>query len=225
MFIILVSYRSRIDQPFRRTQIIEMIDNIKKYFHENDVEYKIVIIEQNNDYKFNRGWLLNIAFLESEKMFLEPKKYFHMNVDYTFDLSRKFPNELFELNNGFIELYLLPFKYILASACVFDPESYKKINGFPNDLEGWGGDDWAIYKRVVENNIIIFKPDGLFNSNFIKEKDVVIEKDFVINDRNIELSRRDDCKTNGLNSIKYSIDGYGEFYDGKYVFHYLANYV
>ena len=199
------------------------IDNFKNYFGQNNIDFKIVISEQNNDDKFNRGFLLNAAFIEAEKEFDFPKKYFHMNADYTFDLSRPFPNEILEFNRGFLDLYRHPFP-ILGSACVFDAESYKETNGFPNDLEGWGGDDWAIYNRIIQKKINIDKPVGIFNSKFIIDEVVNFGNDESNNSKNIELARRNDLEQNGLNTIKYKIEGRGEFDDGNMIFHYLINY-
>ena len=79
MFIFLIAYRARGTQTFRRQQVILLIENIHTYFSIHNIPYKIMICEQNDDKKFNRGKLLNIAFLESEKLFDFPKKYFHMN--------------------------------------------------------------------------------------------------------------------------------------------------
>jgi hypothetical protein len=221
MFIILVSYRARGIQKFRRNQLQKTIINFKTYFEQNNIDYKIVISEQNNDKKFNRGLLLNAAFLESEKIFTSSsKKYIHMNVDYTFNLSRKFPEEILNFKEGFLELFRVPCP-VLGSACVFDAVSYKTINGFPNDLEGWGGDDWAILHRINQNNINVFKPDHLFNSQFIIEENIVFSNDESNNYRNIDLAKRNDFMYNGLNSIKYNVDDFGEFHDGNIVFHYL----
>lgn len=223
MFVILISYRARGLQVFRREQLMTAINNFKTYFEMNKIDYKIVISEQNNDNNFNRGVLLNTAFLEAEKEFTTPKKYFHMNTDYTFDLSRPFPQELLDFEEGIIDLYRPPFP-VLGAACVFDPESYKKFNGFPNDLEGWGGDDWAIYNRIIQNKIKIMTPDGLFNSQFIIEEKSQFSNDYYANnDRNMMLAKRNDFATNGLTTIKYKVEGYGEFNDGNTIFHYLIN--
>lgn len=222
MFIILVSYRARDNQEFRRKQLIEAIHNFKTYFEKNKIQYKILISEQHNDKKFNRGFLLNAAFLESEKEFTFKKKYIHMNTDYTFNLLRKFPQEILDFKRGFINLYKLPFP-VLSGACVFDPESYIAINGFPNDLEGWGGDDWAIYNRIINKNIIIFEPNGLTNSGFIVEENFSFNKDESNNQNNIILAKRNDSEYNGINSIKYNVEGCGEFHDNNLVFHYLIN--
>ncbi len=228
MFIILVSYRARGVQEFRRLQLINSINNFKTYFEQNQIECKIVICEQNNDNHFNRGLLLNAAFLEAEKLFTFSKKYIHMNTDYNFDLSRKFPQELLDFKEGFIEMYKIHDACIynwnlLGAACVFDSESYKKINGFPNDLEGWGGDDWAIYNRIHYNNINVMTPTGLFNSGFIIDEITHFDNDENNNISNMNLASRNDFIYNGLTSLTYTVDGYGEFNDGDIVFHYLIN--
>ena len=219
MFIVLVSYRSRGNQTFRREQLIKMIDNTRTYFKNNDIECKIVVAEQNNNNKFNRGFLLNVAFLES-KVF-QCKKYFHMNVDYYFDLTKKIPEELLNVE-GFIELFKPPYP-VLGSACVFDSESYELINGFPNDLEGWGGDDWAIYNRIKMKHIKLLEtPNHICNSGIITEINNQFCVDQSNNEKNIGLSFRPDIDTNGLNSINYKIDGNGEF-NGNDIIHLLVN--
>jgi hypothetical protein len=223
MFIFLIAYRARGIQQFRRDQLCLLIENINSYFSKNNIEYKILICEQNDDEKFNRGKLLNIAFLESEKLFNIPKKYFHMNTDYLFDLNRNFPVEILNLTTGVIDLYKLPFN-VLGAACVFDPESYNIINGFPNDILGWGGDDWAIYNRLIKKNVSIFYPENLSNSGFIiEDNDDKKVTDFSTNEKNVQLSKRDDINTNGLSSCIYKINKTGEFHNENNIYHYLVD--
>lgn len=220
MFIVLVPYRARRDQQFRRNELISMLANVKQYFTKNNIEYKIIICEQNDNNKFNRGILLNIAFLEGEK--LGSNKYFHMNTDYLFDLTRSFPNEILDFSNGFLDLHRPPYP-VLGAACVFDSDSYKTINGFPNDLVGWGGDDWAIYYRILKKNICVLTPTNLFNSGFILETRYDFITDQSNNEKNQSLGLRDDIDTNGINSCNYTIDTFGEFNDGDTVFHFLVS--
>jgi hypothetical protein len=40
----------------------------------------------------------------------------------------------------------------------FPKKDYEKINGFPNNFWGWGGEDDELYKRVKENNLKIEIP-------------------------------------------------------------------
>ena len=64
MHIILISYRARGAQQFRRNQLINTLVNFKTYFEKNNVEYKILISEQNDDNRFNRGLLLNCVLAQ-----------------------------------------------------------------------------------------------------------------------------------------------------------------
>lgn len=222
MFIFLIPYRARTIQPFRREQLSILIQNIDTYFVKHNKEYKIFICEQNDDALFNRGKLLNVAFLESEKHFNYPKNYFHMNTDYLIDIHRDFPSEILDVK-GVIDIYKPPFP-LLGSACVFDPESYKTINGFPNDLIGWGGDDWAIYNRLIKCNIPIFYPEHLSNSGFIIDNfEDIPYKDSSRNEHNLFLSTRNDIKTNGLSTCEYTIKSIGEFHNENNIYHYLVD--
>jgi hypothetical protein len=223
MFVILVSYRARGIQVFRRSQVIALMSNIDIYFNKYNIEYKIIICEQDDNNLFNRGMLLNIAFLESEKIYKNHNNiiYMHMNTDYLFDLNRVFPDEFINFNSGFIDIHRPPYP-VLGAACIFDAKSYLEINGFPNDLCGWGGDDWAIYNRIIKKQIPLLTPHGLFNSGFIIEINERFNNDTSQNNKNVELAHRNDLELNGLNNCCYRINSYGEF-NNKNVFHLIVS--
>ena len=224
MYVILVSYRARGTQTFRREELKGLIQNVNDYFTQNRKEYKIVICEQNDDRGFNRGALLNIAFMLSENLFRMPLTYIHMNADYRFNTTRRFPDEITNFKSGFLEMFALPYP-VLGSACVFDANSYRQINGFPNDLWGWGGDDWAIYNRIHAKHIVIDRPSQIHDNGFITEiKNPHHETDQSKNVFNINLAHRNDLETNGINSCKFKVDGICEFHNATTVFHYLVSF-
>jgi hypothetical protein len=222
MFVFLVAYRARGVQTFRREQIMNMTKSIKTYFGKHNVPYKIVIIEQNDNSRFNRGKLLNVAFLESELRLQGSRTYVHFNVDYEFNQDFPFPEDLLNFTSGIIDLHR-PNYPVLGAACIFDSHTYKKIGGFPNDLYGWGGDDWAIYNRIVNAGVVIQTPKHLFNSGLVIEHTVTFNNDFSQNNKNMILAKRNDSTTNGLLTCNYHVDKHGEFHDGNTVIHYLVN--
>ena len=222
MFVFLIAYRARGIQTFRRAQIVNMIESINTYFGKHEIPYKIVVIEQDDDERFNRGKLLNIAFLESENRLHGPRTYFHFNVDYEFNQEFPFPRELLTFTSGIIDLHR-PNYPVLGAACVFDNESYKRMGGFPNDLYGWGGDDWAIYNRAMAAGVYIQTPQGLFNSGFVIEHNVIFNNDSSQNDKNMNLAKRNDSSTNGLSTCNYSITRKGEFHNENNIIHYLVS--
>ena len=219
MFVFLIAYRARGEHVFRRNEIIHMMDNIHTYFGKHQLEYNIVIVEQYNDEKFNRGILMNAAFNLSLQLNLVYAKFIHFNIDYEFNVEADFPDEIRDFTKGFLELFKPPFP-VLGSACVFDADSYIKCNGFPNDLYGWGGDDWAIYNRIVRLNLPIIE-NRLLNSGFIHEYDPGHIRDTSNNAYNMELAKRNDIESNGLSTCVFDIVGNGEFHNGENIFHYL----
>ena len=224
MLIFLVPYRARKNQTFRKKQTLLLIENLRLFANKYNIEHRVVICEQNDDEKFNRGKLLNIAFLESEQLFDFPKKCVHMNVDYNFNLNMDFPLDILKIDDCFLDLYIHQFP-ILGSVCIFNPELYKMTNGFPNDIVGWGGDDWAIYNRIIKKNIKIIRCEHLSNkSGFIIEDDEGrSDIDTSLNAHNIELAGRDDANENGLSSCMYKINSNGEFHDGINIHHYVCD--
>mgnify|MGYP000135231218 CR=1 FL=1 len=220
MFVFLIAYRARGLQTFRRGQIVRMLESIKTYFGKHGVPFTILIAEQDDDERFNRGKLLNAAFLESELLLTRPHKYVHFNVDYEFNQDFPFPAELLTFTSGIIDLHRLQLP-VLGAACVFDADSYKKMGGFPNDLCGWGGDDWAIYNRAMSAGVKVHTPDGLFNSGLVIEHCVTFNNDTSMNDTNMQLAKRNDSDTNGVSTCTYRVTGKGEFHAGN-VIHYLV---
>ena len=216
MFVFLIAFRARGNQSFRRDQIIDLLKNIESYLGKHSIEHKIMICEQNDEGKFNRGKLLNIAFIESEKQFQGSNTYIHMNIDYQFDVNRDFPRELLQVK-GVLDLHK-PSYPVLGAACVFDSDTYRTINGFPNDLLGWGGDDWAIYNRLLRKNITIYYPIHLTNTGFILENnDDKKIKDTSNNPTNMELAKRNDIETNGVTTCKYQVNSMGEFHQANII--------
>lgn len=224
MFVILIQYRARGVQAFRRNEIAGALKNFSEYFEKHSVPYKIVICEQNNDDKFNRGVLLNAAFIESEKMpNSETHKYIHMNGDYRINEGIAFPPDILNFSEGVLDVHVPPYD-VLGACCVFDAKSYSKTNGFPNNLYGWGGDDWAIFRRIRERGVKYYRTP-LTNSGWILEdRGFSPLTDQSMNNVNIHKGLNEPIDKSGLNNCRYDICGSGEFHNGQTIFHYSVNF-
>jgi xylosylprotein 4-beta-galactosyltransferase len=104
---IIVPYRDRVNQLliFKRA--------ISDYLSDKNINYELIIVEQDGAKIFNRGKLLNIGFLYAKKLKCD-YVVFHdidmmpINVDYSYSpypvqLSTKF----FQMTQLLIELYLM----------------------------------------------------------------------------------------------------------------------
>mgnify|MGYP003153103524 FL=1 len=58
---IIVPYRNR------EEHLARFVPHMEEFLSDKDIEYKIFVIEQDNDKPFNRGWLLNVGFEISQK--------------------------------------------------------------------------------------------------------------------------------------------------------------
>jgi hypothetical protein len=201
---ILIPFRARGQNLFREEQFKRFKDHMTKYFEplqsQNPlISYKFIIIEQENDFPFNRGILLNIGFLECEKLITPKIKYYvHHNCDLfpdfgKIDYSYTSPydiRDLFGFNGG------------LGGICIMNRNTFKKINGFPNNYFGWGGEDTCVKNRSTNNNININRES--YNQNIIEENKLQ-KNTGEFNSINTQKNNNDIQELNGLTTCKYNI--------------------
>jgi hypothetical protein len=211
-YVFLIPYRARHPQERRREEIIDCINSIEAYFKKYNKKYAMYIVEENNDYPFNKGVLLNAAFLESEKKYDFPRLYIHMNVDYTFDMTMEFPKELENFDgNGFLDIYSLLPGHAVGGASCFGSDTFNKVNGFPNMMYGWGFEDNALKKRADAAKVPIVLTDLVNSGWIIARGSADLARNMKHMDTNKDIMDKTDVKSDGLNTCKYLIDGPGEF--------------
>ena len=186
-------------------------------------DFKIYIIEQSDDgEKFNIGKLKNIGFDISNKegdfdnyIFsdidtipdYDLMEYFFIKMKYPISLAvRGTRYESGKKNNSVERLFL-------GGLVGFDSKVFTKINGYPNNFWGWGGEDDSLIIRLLKcgidrvyypkNGCIIdieeekMKRIGLINKlKIVDKEEIKYEKLYT----DIKL-----WKTNGLNNLEYKI--------------------
>lgn len=219
---ILIPYRARGINQFRKDQLRKFLQHIKDYMlliHPN-IKYKLVIVEQNNDLMFNRGILLNIGYLEREKdISYKIKYYIHHNCDLFPSIDQSPPldysytpinevRDIFGYSGG------------IGGIAIFNRLTFKQINGFPNDYFNWGAEDTTLYKRCEKNSVQIKRP--IYNKGIHEEPHA---RDSSGNSINQKKGENDIQEVNGLNTCEYTciINEYSEFM-GNNIIHYLADF-
>ena len=149
------------------------LDDLKKDKFIND--YHIYIIEQESSYeinkkKFNRGLILNIGFK------LIHNKYniiiFH-DVDLLPDNNlrkyySKYPEKPIHIAACWKERYGNNKNYF-GGIVSFNRGDFNRINGFPNNFWGWGGEDDALLKRCKKYKINIEKVSNGYLTDIEKD--------------------------------------------------------
>ncbi|KAM4642818.1 beta-1,4-galactosyltransferase 2 isoform 1-T2 [Discoglossus pictus] len=126
------------------------------------VAYGIYIINQFGEDTFNRAKLLNIGFLEALKD-AEYDCFIFSDVDlipmddrnlyHCYDQPRHFAVAMDKFG------FRLPYASYFGGVSGLTKTQFLKINGFPNEYWGWGGEDDDIYNRITHNGMKVSRPD------------------------------------------------------------------
>jgi hypothetical protein len=146
---IVVPYRDRYED------LLKFKKHISKYLINSGLDYKLIIVEQDNKKSFNRGKLLNIGFLEAKKNHCD-YVVFHdldmlpINVDYSYS---NVPLLLATNLKGTKDFKRIVFDEYFGGVTLFPIEDFQKVNGYSNNYWGWGFEDTDLLRRCVVNNV------------------------------------------------------------------------
>jgi hypothetical protein len=138
---IIVPYRDRYDQ------LVLFKSTISKYLESKNIDFELIIVEQDDSKLFNRGKLLNIGFNRAKKLKCD-YVVFHdvdmlpIDVDYSYS---EIPLLLATQRSSFDEFF--------SSVILFPIEHFEKINGYSNEYWGWGFEDDDLLYRCKINSI------------------------------------------------------------------------
>ncbi|KAG2960420.1 hypothetical protein PC118_g22526, partial [Phytophthora cactorum] len=161
---VLVPFRDNHPIQKRQAQLDEfvpyMTQFLKRHCAAKSASFHIFIIEQSLDgRKFNRGKLLNAGFDMARNDY---DIYIFHDVDLLpgDDLGELYttvpslgPMHIARLWDRYNES-LTYFGGIVA----FTRQQFIRVNGFPNNFWGWGGEDNELYSRVVRKKLAIQAP-------------------------------------------------------------------
>lgn len=152
---IVVPYRDNAEQH-RAKQLEAFVSHMKTHYP----EWHVLIVEQSQDgKKFNRGALLNVGAQVAKKS--HHKYVIYHDVDllplakiapyYT-----AFPIIPIHIGKAWTQKYDYP--KFLGGVLSISIKDIERINGFPNNFWGWGGEDDAIRNRLEKKKIKVAQP-------------------------------------------------------------------
>ena len=188
--------------------------------------FPILIVTQSDDGRgFNRGALLNIGY-----DFLARSSGVNGSFDsfIMHDVDLVFPPEFVERYYGSSSGYgkggrskeiihygktikgYYDYPDFLGGAIEFSRSAFERINGFPNHIYGWGGEDDALKVRIASVGATVYRPDetkqeamlalapGQAETRDIPELVAKYKNEDLLLDESI-------WKINGLNSLHYTV--------------------
>ncbi|RVE67531.1 hypothetical protein OJAV_G00104450 [Oryzias javanicus] len=127
------------------------------------LDYGVYVINQEGEVTFNRAKLLNVGYAEALKEY-DYDCFVFSDVDLipmddrnTYKCFSQ-PRHLSVSMDKFG--FRLPYNQFFGGVSSLSKEQFLKINGFPNNYWGWGGEDDDIYNRVVSRGMSISRPSG-----------------------------------------------------------------
>lgn len=154
---IIVVYRAR------EKQLHSFLVYMHNYLRKQRIHYRIFIIEQNDAKPFNRAMLFNIGFEYATKadfpcVVLHDVDLMPMRLGHLYACSER-PRHMCASLDEF--RFNLPYLGLFGGAVAMESNTFRRINGYSNFFQGWGGEDDDLYGRIVAKNISIvrFAPD------------------------------------------------------------------
>ena len=124
----------------------------------NNSSFHIFIVEQSPEYKFNRGALLNLGFIEASK------QGYNVFIFHDVDLLPGDSMAPYYIKNPTIPIHIARCwdrykgQEYLGGIISISGKNFKDLNGYPNNYWGWGGEDDELRRRVNDINLEIENP-------------------------------------------------------------------
>ena len=151
--LVIIPYRNRENHLYR------LIPHITNILNHQKINFKIIIVEQNEGKLFNRGLLCNIGFHiysnNYEYVIFHDVDMICDNIDYTYS---DCPTSLLRYRSK--HNYRLIHDHYFGGITLFPNKDFITINGFSNEYWGWGAEDDDLRIRCAILNLSIKNKSG-----------------------------------------------------------------
>jgi hypothetical protein len=206
---IIVPFRDTDTNKTRTKQLNKLVDYMKSYLKGYD--YKIFVIEQSNDQgKFNRGQLLNIGFNIASREGIDNFIFHDVDLLPSNELKEYYINTP---TNKPVHIAAVWDRYgsnpsYFGGIVSFNANMFEKINGFPNNFWGWGGEDDELLKRTKKFYNILKPTKGsiqdLENLNITQKMEYLKENELKFMKKREALAEHDATwNKNGLSNLNF----------------------
>ena len=152
---VIIPYRNRYEH------LVKFKSKIVEYLNNKNIQYELIIVQQDDARLFNRGMLLNIGFKEATKLKCDYVVFHDVDM-LPFDVDYSYSDTPIHLATDTI-----PFESYFGGITLFPSELFEKVNGFSNLYWGWGFEDDDLRYRCVKNDVP-FK--NIIGDTFANEK-------------------------------------------------------
>ncbi len=206
---IIIPFRDLEKEKKRTKQLKTLVEYFATYLKGD--AYKIFVVEQNDDgRKFNRGQLLNIGFEEAEKEGFTNFIFHDADLLPSEELKEYYE---YAPENKPVHIAAVWSRYggnqkYFGGIVAFNKDMFNRINGYPNNFWGWGGEDDELFNRTRKFFNIMKVQKGhirdLEEMNLEEKLEYLRENDLKFMQKREALAEHEKTwQNNGLNTLKF----------------------
>ncbi|KAL6117198.1 b4galt1 [Pungitius sinensis] len=196
--------------PFRRRD--EHLKFWLFYLHpilqRQQLDYGVYVINQDGEEVFNRAKLLNVGYTEALKDY-DYDCFVFSDVDLIPMDDRNIYKCFSQPRHLSVSMdkfgFRLPYNQYFGGVSSMSKEQYLKINGFPNNYWGWGGEDDDIFNRLSSRGMSISRPSGEVGKCRMIRHDRDKQNDPNPQRFDRIAHTRDTMLKDGINSLSYNV--------------------
>ncbi|KAH7641305.1 hypothetical protein HUG17_4349 [Dermatophagoides farinae] len=196
--------------PFRErfNQLLQFIPHINSFLNRQNISHEFFVINQIDNYRFNRGALINIGFQLAQNsctyIVMHDVDLLPLNDQLSYGFPARGP---FHVSSPDLHPKYHYETYV-GGILLMTNEHFKLVNGFSTNYFGWGLEDDEFYARLKEANLQIYRPENIKtnqSNTFIHIHDQnIYKRDTAKLFNQKEITRRRDRQT-GLNTTKFNL--------------------
>ena len=204
---IIVPFRDSVKDGPRTKQLNRLVDFMNSFLAGED--YHIFVITQNDDgRKFNRGQLLNVGFKIAEDEGYDTFIFHDVDLLPSPELKKYYTTYP---ENQPVHIAAVWNRYgsnpsYFGGIVAFNRTMFNKVNGFPNNFWGWGGEDDELLKRTKKYYSVLKPTNGnitdMENFNLEQKLEYLKENELKFMKKKEALAEHDATwKKNGVKQI------------------------
>jgi len=202
-------HRVAIIVPFRdrMEHLMVLMAHLHPILQRQQLDYTVIVAEQEGSYIFNKARVMNAAFLESLKLHNFQCHVFH-DVDLIPEDDRNMYSCPVQPRHMGVAIdeegYKLKYDWLVGGVLSMKREHFHHVNGFSNMFWGWGAEDDDMYNRIVGNGLNVTRPPlAIARYNMIRHT----KREAIPWKKRSKLlySGPERMKFDGLNSLSYKL--------------------
>lgn len=200
---VIVPFRDRFEE------MLIFVPYLHKFLKRQKVRHKLFVVNQVDQYRFNRASLINIGYLHAREtcdyMAMHDVDLLPLNANLSY--RHPGPGSLFHVASPHYHPRYHYNKFV-GGILIVTMEDFGRVNGMSNNYWGWGLEDDEFYTRIASAKLSIHRPVNLTTNTsntfrHVHDRRVrVRDMEHCYNQK--QVTRRRDRVT-GVDSVQYSL--------------------